>query len=253
MKQAISFLIVILFFSFQSTFGQSIMFNSSGGTPDASAIMELESTDKGFLTPRMLEAQRLTISSPAQGLLVFQTNGTIGFYFYNGAAWDTLGGATSVTNISNVTNITSSGIAVIRDEKTSGTDGGTFTTGDWRQRDLNQIDGDLSFVTLGTDSFTLDSGVYVITASAPAYNVDQHQIRLYNTTLGSAAAVGTMEFSGNAFNSSTSRITTVVSIGASGETFIIQHQSADSNVGDGFGIGATWGENVYTQVKIEKL
>ena len=109
-----------------SASAQNVLFNSSGGSPDVSALMELRSTEQGFLTPRMLEAQRLGINTPAQGLLVFQTNGTVGFYFYNGIGWDTLGGATNVTNISNVTNVASSGIAVIRDEKATGVDGGRF-------------------------------------------------------------------------------------------------------------------------------
>jgi hypothetical protein len=61
-------------------------------TPDASAILELQSNDKGVLVPRMLESQRLAISSgtPATGLLVYQTDGTSGFYFYDGAAWVSL-------------------------------------------------------------------------------------------------------------------------------------------------------------------
>lgn len=233
---------------------QSILFNSSGGTPDPSALIELRSTEKGMLVPRMKESDRLAIPSPAQGLLVFQNNGTVGFYFYNGSAWDTLGGATTVTNITTVTNVTSSGIAVIRDEKAASTNGGTFSAGAWRKRALNTIDGDLSFVSLGTDStFTLDSGIYVITASAPAFKVDEHQIRLHNVTLGSVEAVGNMAFSNN-FAVSSSTMTIVVSVGMSGETFEIQHQCASSSVSNnGFGIGGAWGENVYTQVKIEKL
>ncbi|MBL4706890.1 MAG: hypothetical protein JKY48_00425 [Flavobacteriales bacterium] len=233
---------------------QSILFNSSGGTPDPSALMELRSTEKGILVPRMLEINRLSILSPAQGLLVFQTNGTIGFYFHNGTGWDTLGGATTVTNINNVNNVTSSGIAVIRDEKTSGTNGGTFTSGAWQQRDLNTISGDVSFVTLGTNNFTLDTGIYVITVNAPASDVDRHQIRLYNNTKLASAAVGTMAFTGGNVTSS-STIFTVEEVGAGGETFIIEHQCTASKTTSGFGLGATWtgGESVFTQVKIEKL
>lgn len=55
--------------------------------PDGSSIFDITSTSKGFLAPRMTEAQKNSISSPAQGLLVFQTNGTVGFYSYDGANW----------------------------------------------------------------------------------------------------------------------------------------------------------------------
>ena len=187
-------------------------------------------------------------------MLVFQIDGTVGFYFYNGSGWDTLGGASTVVNISNVVNIENSGIAVIRDEKASGVDGGTFTTGAWRQRDLDSLTGDTSFISLGTNDFSLDSGVYVITAAAPAFSVAEHQIRLWNSTSSIEEAVGSMEFNKtNATASSSSTITTVVSVGSAGATFEIQHRCASTRSTNGFGLGASWGVNVYTQVKVQKL
>lgn len=48
--------------------------------PNASALLELSSTSKGILIPRMTQAQRAAIANPAQGLLVYQTDGTTGFY-----------------------------------------------------------------------------------------------------------------------------------------------------------------------------
>ena len=49
-------------------------------TPNSSSLLKLSSTSKGLLVPRMTEAQKNAISSPAQGLLIYQTDGTIGFY-----------------------------------------------------------------------------------------------------------------------------------------------------------------------------
>ena len=60
-------------------------------TPHSSAKLEIKSTAKGFLMPRMTEAQRNAIVSPAKGLQVFQTDGTSGFYFYNGTTWKLIG------------------------------------------------------------------------------------------------------------------------------------------------------------------
>ena len=37
--------------------------------------------------PRMTETQRDAISSPATGLMIYQTDGTVGFYYYNGSSW----------------------------------------------------------------------------------------------------------------------------------------------------------------------
>jgi microcystin-dependent protein len=59
-------------------------------TPNASAQLEVSSTTKGFLPPRMTAAQRTAISSPATGLLVYQTDGTAGYYFFDGATWSSL-------------------------------------------------------------------------------------------------------------------------------------------------------------------
>jgi hypothetical protein len=50
---------------------QSIEINANGGTTNSSAVLDLKSTTKGFLPPRMTNAQMLAISSPAQGLIDF--------------------------------------------------------------------------------------------------------------------------------------------------------------------------------------
>ena len=55
--------------------------------PDASAALDLISTTKGFLPPRLTASQRAAIASPAAGLMVYQTDGTQGIYYYNGAFW----------------------------------------------------------------------------------------------------------------------------------------------------------------------
>ena len=55
-------------------------------TPVASALLDLTSSSKGLLIPRMTTAQKLAVSSPATGLLVFD-NTLNTFYYYNSTAW----------------------------------------------------------------------------------------------------------------------------------------------------------------------
>ena len=55
-------------------------------TPDASAALDIKSTTQGLLIPAMTEAQRNAISDPATGLLIYQTDGTTGFYYNSGTA-----------------------------------------------------------------------------------------------------------------------------------------------------------------------
>jgi hypothetical protein len=56
----------------------------------ASAILQADSTTKGFLPPRMTAAQRTAIASPAEGLIVYQTDSVIGLYIYANATWRSL-------------------------------------------------------------------------------------------------------------------------------------------------------------------
>ena len=57
---------------------------------NASAKVQVDSTTQGFLPPRMTAAQRAAISTPAEGLVVVQTDGTKGLYLYIDAAWHAL-------------------------------------------------------------------------------------------------------------------------------------------------------------------
>ena len=55
--------------------------------PDASAMLDIASNSKGLLIPRMTLAQRGNIKSPANGLMVYQTDFFSGFYFFDGSSW----------------------------------------------------------------------------------------------------------------------------------------------------------------------
>jgi hypothetical protein len=71
-------------------------------TPSASSILEIKSTKKGLLIPRMTKTQRDSIASPATGLLIFQTNSTPGFYDFNGTAWAAVSPKGVNTTLSNL-------------------------------------------------------------------------------------------------------------------------------------------------------
>lgn len=73
---------------------QNIAINTDGSVADASSILDVKSTTKGMLVPRMTTTQRTAITTPATGLLVFDTD-TKSFWFYNGAAWTNISGSGS--------------------------------------------------------------------------------------------------------------------------------------------------------------
>jgi hypothetical protein len=84
-------------FGFTSTItgaGTPVMSWNSGGsvtigttTDVTTSIFTMSSTTKGFLPPRMTSAQRTAISSPAVGLIVYQTDATEGLYVNKSGGW----------------------------------------------------------------------------------------------------------------------------------------------------------------------
>lgn len=66
-------------------------------TPDASSVLDITATDAGLLIPRMLQSERDAIQDPATGLMVYQTNNTSGFYYYDGSGWIATGSVASGT------------------------------------------------------------------------------------------------------------------------------------------------------------
>ena len=71
-----------------TTFAQ-VGINTS--SPHESAALDIVSTTGGLLVPRMTETQRDAITSAATGLMIYQTDGTAGFYYYNGSSWNEVG------------------------------------------------------------------------------------------------------------------------------------------------------------------
>lgn len=65
--------------------GQSVGVGT--GSPSTTAQLDVTSSSKGFLMPRMTSEQRQAIVNPAVGLMVYQVNGTAGVYHYNGKQW----------------------------------------------------------------------------------------------------------------------------------------------------------------------
>ena len=59
--------------------------------PNGSAALDITSTTKGLLIPRMTAAERDLISPAATGLMIYQTDGATGFYYYNGSSWANVG------------------------------------------------------------------------------------------------------------------------------------------------------------------
>ena len=73
---------------------QSVAINTDGTTAHASALLDIKSSTKGMLAPRMTSLQRAAIATPAAGLFVYDTD-TNSYWYFNGAAWNVLSAGAS--------------------------------------------------------------------------------------------------------------------------------------------------------------
>ena len=91
MKQFFTFLAAVLL---TATSVAQVGINTDNPYP--LAALDIVSTTGGLLPPRMTKAQRNQINVndpafPADGLMIYQTDGTAGFYYYNGSSWSEVG------------------------------------------------------------------------------------------------------------------------------------------------------------------
>jgi predicted heme/steroid binding protein len=83
-------------FTGASAIGDSLLYDNGSAvglgtaTINAAALFQMDSTTKGFLPPRMTQAQRTAIATVPEGLIVYQTNGVIGLYIYANGTWRSL-------------------------------------------------------------------------------------------------------------------------------------------------------------------
>ena len=148
--------------------------------------------------------------------------------------------------------------AVIKDQKSDGTDGGTNTINTWVTRDLNSLEDDFGFVTLSSNEFTLPPGTYDVWWAAPASGVNNHQSRLYDVTASAIEEYGMSSYTGRGGNLGDDIDT--VSIGqkiftiTDDNTYRIEHNTAFQHTDEGYGRAGGFGVGeVYTIVKVRRL
>jgi len=142
--------------------------------------------------------------------------------------------------------------ALIAETQSQNTAGGTFTQDVWQTRTLNTEISDLNNIcSLSSNIFTLSSGTYLIEWTAPAYNVERNQSRLYDTTTSAVTQYGSTNYSSSPVqNSSVGSAIVVISTNTG---YKIEHQAEATRASQGFGVEANMGTEVYTQVKITKI
>lgn len=319
-------------------------------SPDNSALLHLVSGSKGFLAPSMTMEQRNQIQEPAFGLLIFQTDNTPGFYYYNGSQWialagggasgsfwneggNTLTGASATyigtlndypfgihTNNQERFKLDASGkaafssdftgetltiggraalkettapsatvagfgtlyadednnalyynssdgvksqisyeYAIFQDRKSSGTNGGTFSSGSWVTRDLNTVAafrGASISLNTANSRITLLKGVYRVSASAPAFRINRHKARLMKISGdGTLEIYGTSEFITNSYDiQSRSHIEGIIEVTSDNAVYELQHRCSNDRTSTGLGYPSTFAvDEIYSVVYIQKI
>ncbi len=104
MKQIILTSLCIIVFA--QAYAQSVAINTDASLPHASAMLDIKSTDKGLLIPRVnlvSESDITTITNPRLSLLIYNNNAALpdgeGFYFWNGNFWTKLITRTNLSNL----------------------------------------------------------------------------------------------------------------------------------------------------------
>lgn len=136
----------------QLSVAQSVAINTDGSVADATAILDVKSSAKGLLIPRLSTTQRTAIASPATGLLVFDTDFNA-FCFFDGTAWkklDAAGNNWSITGNSG-TSATTHFIGT-----TDGVDAVLKTNNTERMRWLNTVNGSNAIAVISTGDLTVN-------------------------------------------------------------------------------------------------
>ena len=143
----------------------------------------------------------------------------------------------------------------LSDEKTTGINGGTFTSGSWVTRTLNTIAGDTTdtSVTLSANQFTLTAGKYKIYCRAPGNRVVLHKCRLTNvtdTTYIYGSNAGAANVAGGQGDSIVYALVDITST----KVFRLEHRCSTSRTTDGLGAAMNFlVTETYATVTIEKV
>lgn len=161
--------------------------------------------------------------------------------------------AANISDLQDAVNGLQNNIAIIQDQKSSGTAGQTLTSGAWRTCDLNtEVSDPGSIVSISTNQFSLGAGTYLINWRVPARSVNRFRTRCYNITdsavAGPYSPFANCQIGGLVTESAGTAIITI----AGTKAFEIQCYSDQTGDGGG-GYSGPGIVEVYNQVIIQKL
>lgn len=142
----------------------------------------------------------------------------------------------------------------VRDEKASGTSGGSSVIGSWLARTLNTVKtNEITGASLASDTITLPAGTFEIDASSPSFGTRRYQTRLYNVTTAAALIYGTPGYGNDGSSGFTSRVRGQFTLSAPYDVryeYRAERVQATNGLGLASGFG---GVEVYAEVLIHQV
>ena len=165
------------------------------------------------------------------------------------------------TNGSGVLSFVSSGgkfesaLLHVRDEKASGTQGGSSTSGSFQTRTLNTVvTNEISGASLSSNQIVLPSGTYFIYGTTPVYAGDQIKTKLRNITDSTDAIIGGTDYTVSGYGGYCRSIISGRFTISAQKTFEIQNRVGTSNAVTGYGVTSSFSlTEVYSDVQIWKV
>jgi hypothetical protein len=196
---------IFFLFVFFCFFSANAQIGIGTDTPDASSILDLRpiGNDRGLLIPRLTESQRNSIVSPANGLLIFQTDSIEGFYFFSSAnsIWvklslvpELLASNTNISsNTSSITTNTSSITSNLNEIQTN-TVSITANTASITNN-TNAIQSNEVAITTNTQSVTLNTNA--IASNAVSITTNINDIAANTASITANLSAGTASITAN--------------------------------------------------------
>jgi hypothetical protein len=145
-------------------------------------------------------------------------------------------------------------LVVLRDERASGTNGGSSVAGSWLTRTLNVEATDTNGIcSLASSEFTLPPGRYVVSASARFYASGATSIRLWNVTGAAALIVGDVARCAPGADAADAPALVGVFDLAATSTLRLEYRASNAQATTGLGAAWSFGTEVYAQVTLQKV
>lgn len=143
----------------------------------------------------------------------------------------------------------------VREEQSSGLNGGTFTAGSYLTRVLNTVKANsIPGASLSSNRITLPAGTYEIDASAPGFAVGSHKAILYNVSSAAVILVGSTEVSSNTYGTTSRSVIKGRFTLAGSQQVELRHRCQVTYSYYGQGLAASFGEaEVYAEAFIRKI